>query len=307
MTGLGMRWVVPPPGLSPRPRATFTSSLPVMPPDLLVDDKGIPRWLNGVTFQSLGCDTARRAQVILCGDEQDAFEARELGDIWKFDPFTVYDALEASALCGSLEQIGVNLGSRWASMVSSQLAEEILLGTDREVDPGDPSLNPSLVSAASVALGGPFSPNAAFAILEQALADMLHGASGVLHLTPRGFSEVNLIDMIGAAGAPVPVTPQGHTVVADAGFTGAEPDANLPPDGPNIQADEWWYATGPMFWAMTEPSPIGLPPERINRSRNLITEIWQAQAIVIFDPCSVVAVPVSYDLGSGGGVDGGGS
>ena len=57
--------------------------------------------------------------------------------------------------------------------------------------------------------------------------------------------------------------------------------------------------SGPVFWGLTDFTPLGLPDEAINKATNQLTEIMEAFAIVVFDPCAVVAVPVMYESDGG--------
>jgi hypothetical protein len=287
------RHPIPSLGISPRTRSTFILNAPILPPEILVDSKGTPRWLAGITFNQLGCDPLERIEAIVCGDVPDEAlkSANPLGDVVSFDTFVIYDGKEASLRCMESERILGDITIRYPSMVSAQLAAELMTGGARPYDPLEPDVNASLATAAAVIAGGPYTPAEAMALLEQAAADTLHGAEATFHVTPRGFSTLTLVDIADGLAAPGYMTAQGHRVIADAGYTGPEPTAN---DG--VVADEWWYASGPTFWAMTEATPLGLPHERLDIARNLDTEILEAFAVVAFDPCSVVAVPVSYDF-----------
>jgi len=296
-----MRYVIPPLGVVSRGRADFLRSAFPLPREIIEDERGIPRWVGGLSFQQLGCDPLQRVSNALC-EPRDAFTSRELGEVISFDSFTIIDAQMGSTICTELERLDGDIQIRYPAMVSQQLAAELMEGGNREYDGDvDPNVNPSLTSAATVLAGGPFNPNDAFALLEQAAADFLHGAQATLHLTPRGFSVLNMMDQ--GVGDPDGrwTTSQGHLVIADSGYTGPEPTANFEgEDAPNVIAHEWWYMTGPVAWAMGAPMPVGEPWQRFNPSTNQIESMWEAPAIVVFDPCAVVAVPVCYDPFCGG-------
>ena len=286
------RHPIPSLGISPRTRSTFILNAPMFPPEVLVDASGNPRWLAGITFNQLGCDPLQRIESIVCGEVPPEAEksANPLGDVVSFDTFAVYDGKENSLRCLESERILGDIIIRYPSMVSEQLASELMEGGARPYDPLEPDVNASLASSASLITGGPYTPPEAVALLEQAAADLLHGAEATLHLTPRGFSSITVFDLSDGIAAPGYMTAQGHRVIADAGYAGPTPYAFDDTDG----ADEWWYASGPVFWAMTQATPLGLPSERLDISRNLDTEIMEAFAVVAFDPCAVVAVPVTY-------------
>ena len=286
------RYNIPTPGVTPRLRSTFVLNASLIPPEVLLDETDIPRWLAGVSFNTLGCDPLQRIESIICGevDDDSTKEAYGLGEVVGFDSFAIYDAKEGSLLCDVSERLIGDVMVRYPSMVSEQLANELMEGGSRPFDPLEPESNPTFVSAATAVTGGPFTPSEAIAILEQEAANVLHGAEATFHLTPRGFGSLTAFDLADGIDAPGYRTAQGHKVIADAGYTGAAPTTG------SITADEYWYMSGPVFWAMTQAAPLGLPTERLDISINYQTEIFEAFAVVLFDPCAVRAVPVSYDL-----------
>lgn len=290
-----MRKTILPPGISPRALGTLLTSTPPFPAEQIEED-GKPRWLQGVGFQSLGFDPLTTIETILCTDDWVSDKtARELQPNVAFDSFTFYDAMEGSLLCDNVDRLDGDLEIRMPAMVSEQFALELMSGANRTrtVDSvegtGYGTVNPNFVDDATVVAGGPYEPLAALALLEQASADTHHGAQSYLHLTPRGMSYLNGFEH----GEPIDnrwTTAQGHVVIGDAGYTGPEPTAS----GLGGAADEWWYVSGPVFWAMTQPMSLGLPYERINYTTNQLTNILEGFGIVVFDPAGVVAVPVDY-------------
>jgi hypothetical protein len=292
-----MRYVIPAIGYTPRLRSTFVTSAEPLPPDTINETKEgysqpIPRWMQGVKFQSVGCEPLERIAAMLC-DAETSKVARELGDIIEFDSFTVYDAQKGSLICTDIERVDGDIVQRYPSMVSEQLGNELMCGGVRDESQGA-NVNPSLRSSAAILAGGPYTPNDALALLEQAAADFLHGGQAMIHMTPRGFSFLNFFDQ-GSLENNRWLTAQGHIIVADSGYDGCEPDANnIGGDAPNTDADEWWYMSGSVFYALTEFVPLGIPYERIDYDYNQLTSIMEATATVVFDPCAVVAVPVCY-------------
>lgn len=282
------RHTIPPLGLAPRGRATLLSTAIPIPEGLVMDGK-VPRWLAGIQFQQLGCNPLTRIESLACDPLPEDKSANELGEIIAFDSFTIYDALVGASICTDLERLDDDILIRMPAMVSEQLANELMEGGARAYSGAEPLVNPSFVTSAAVGYGGPFFPNDALAVLEQAAADTIHGAQATMHLTPRGLSTLNFLDQ-GEYSDEGWTTAQGHIVVADAGYTGPEPDANG-----GIVADEWWYMSGPVGVILTQPEPLGMPFERMNYATNQLTNIYEGFALVAYDPCAVVAVPVLYD------------
>jgi len=294
-----MRKIIIPPGVSPRALGTLLTSTPSLPPEQ-VEENGVPRWIQGIGFQSLGFDPLTTIETIVCSTDWVTDKvARDLQPNIGFDSFTFYDAIQGAVLCDNVERMDGDLEIRMPAMVSEQFALELMSGasrtraTDVLEGTGYSIVNPNFVDDATVVAGGPYEPLNALSLLEQAAADTHHGAQSYLHLTPRGMSYLNGFEH----GEPIDnrwTTAQGHVVIGDAGYLGPEPTAN----GGAVTADEWWYASGPVFWAMTQPMSLGLPFERIEYSTNQLTNILEGYGLIVFDPAGVVAVPVSYPVGS---------
>jgi hypothetical protein len=252
--------------------------------------------MQGVSFQPIGFDPLTTIESIICqADWVTDKTARTLKENVGFDSFTFYDGIEGSLLCDDIPRFDTDIEIRMPAMVSEQFALELMSGASRtrSVDVAEGTgfgvINPNFVADATVVAAGPYDPLEALALLEEAAADTLHGAQAYLHLTPKGMSYLNSLEH----GEPIDnrwTTAQGHIVIADAGYTGPEPAAN----GGVVTAEEWWYVSGPVFWAMDQPRPLGLPFERVDFATNQITNILEGYGMVIFDPNGVVAVPVSY-------------
>jgi len=290
-----LRHLISPPGVSPRSLGTLLESTPALPPDE-ISPGGIPRWMQGVAFQPLGFDPLTTIEAILCeADWVTDKTARTLKDNVLFDAFAFYDGIEGSILCADVPRFDGDIEIRMPAMVSEQFALELMIGAKRTrainstEGTGFGTVNPNFVDDATVIPGGPYPPLEALALLEQASADTHHGAQSYLHVTPKGMSFLNGFEH----GEPINnrwTTAQGHVVIGDAGYTGPEPTAN----GGAVAADEWWYVSGPVFWAMSQPIPLGLPFERIDFATNQLTNILEGYGLVVFDPNGVVAVPVEY-------------
>ena len=292
-----LRHLINPLGLEPRSLGTLLESTPPFPPEEIESD-GLPRWMAGVAFQPLGFDPLTVIESIVCSEDWVTDKtARTLKDNVLFESFTFYDAIEGSILCADVDRFDSDVLIRMPAMVSEQFSLELMSGAKRPrvVDSTEGTgfgvVNPNFVDDATVVAGGPYEPLEAFSLLEQASADTHHGAQSYLHLTPKGMSYMTGLEH----GEPVNnrwTTAQGHVVIGDAGYIGPEPTAN----GGAVTADEWWYVSGPVFWAMTQPMVLGLPHERVDYAINQLTSILEGYGLVVFDPNGVVAVPVSYPV-----------
>lgn len=291
------RFPVPAPGFQPRTAATLLSSATPLPTEW-GEDGTARRWLGGVTFQPFGCTPLQRVAAAICEPDDEElpydYEYRSLLDPIGFDTFEFYDAITGTTICANEPLLLDDIEIKFPAMVSEQLALELMSGGVRPYIPPDDETgvimqNANFAAVASVVPGGPFRPEHALAALEQAIADRLHGNQGTLHLTPYGMSLTGVLGELSKASGDRVTTGQGNLLIADAGYLGPEPAAA------SADADEWWYASGQVFYKITQPTDIGDRMSRIDISTNRIEQVRQGQAILIFDPCAVVAVPVCYE------------
>jgi hypothetical protein len=278
----GPRFTVSPPPIAARPVGTLMTTLD---PTTFAVDGNSSRWLNGVTFTPIGCDPLRRINNDCLPDSKtlDGFD-----DEVSFDAFVIYDGRECSTLSGQNIQGYVDI--RLSAFLSQQLAAELMAGGARVYSGGSPRVNPSLSSAADVIGTTATSAMDGLYVIENALADVLNGGVGVIHVSP------GMLTVLASGGGLQFIngryqTPTGHFVIGDAGYVGTEPGEF---EG-DTAADEFWiYGSGLISWTTTEAMPVGtLQHERMDFTRNIDAVIAERAAIFTFDPCAVVATRVN--------------
>jgi hypothetical protein len=248
------------------------------------------RWLEGVTWQPTAC----RALTVEGGDDCSNFDFNVVPDECEAavtqDPFRVSDAFKAATLDMIYSEVDEMLASRFNLQVSASFASELLSGAA--------SGGMSLSSEASAPNGAAFGVGAtpiwnALAILEEEIAERLQGGVGYIHLPPgllsQAVSECELtLNTDGQWETPV-----GNIVISDAGYINPPPPTG---EGASSGAEDWIYASGPVWFESTVPILIGQGSETLTLSENTFTQYIAGYGILVFDPCPVTAVLVSYNI-----------
>jgi hypothetical protein len=166
----------------------------------------------------------------------------------------------------------------------------------------------SLPDVATAPTGLPFGSTAtpiwnAFAVLEAELSERLMGEQGVIFLTPGLLAQAKVsydlewFDGPADDGEPGGraigwQTPAGNRVIVDGGFYNADAPTGEDPSG---TAEEWIYASGPVFYQSTMPD-LRSSREAPGVDRNRITGFIDSHGILVFEPCPVMGVLASYDV-----------
>ncbi len=274
--------------LKPQPRTT--GLLLDVATDLMLPAE--TRWQRGVKFTGYGCEGLTPAGLQFCYDaDVEPLDDTVSGEIARFPAFDVAASETCATRDSSLPWMNGRLDARWAAFLSEPIAAQLESNALALEVPGDengeedPVEAPSLVSAATLVTGAPGSVADAFAAIERGLADRLHGALGHIHVAPELLSLAGG-DLIYRDGG-VWRTYTGHSVIADAGYTGA-----TPADGEDSDGTLWIYGSGPVGFQVGPPKdPTGYT-EGLNMPRNTLTARKIAQALVVFEPCTVVAAQV---------------
>lgn len=257
------------------------------------------RWERGVEFAAYGCDGLSRGPLIFCVDDavDDEHGTEAVADtIRRFGAFDVYATAECSSLDVDMDYLAERIDARWAPMISEQVAAELEQGGNApEVSDGEGGTEPTPTlqnSAQATPISGYGTITEAFAAVEYGLAVSLHGGAGLIHISPSVLTIAHeLVERDPATGNWM--TYSGHTVVADAGYFGVAPTGQTP-----SMTTSWVYGSGPVGYQLGAPSPRPVKVEGFNRARNRFTARKVAQALYIFDPCSVFAAEFEFVAGS---------
>jgi hypothetical protein len=206
-------------------------------------------------------------------------------------PFKLVDALKCSSFSMDLAEMDARLLNRMAVQTSKMLTEELITGWA--------SGGMSFVDSATVLTAPTFfllneNVTAVAAILEQHLADTLHGAEGIVYVPPAFLASAIYAGWVHFHENEF-MTATGHRVVADAGHSGL-----LGPTAP-APGEFWFYASGPVQYHVTDPMLLGDTLDQMfDREINLLERISEAMGIVVFDPCTVAAVKLDLTQNQGG-------
>ena len=238
----------------------------------------IPRWaLSGYKWVPLGCDG-----LTVTSDGCDVTLDKELGgfeDQVEQLPFLMLASIACSTLSSDPDYMDMVIRDRLEIYASAAFATELIGGTN-----GGPL---SFVSEATVLSGGSARPLAlAVADLETHLAAQLHGAKGVIHLTPAALVLAAAVGVVLFSNGRW-VTATGHDVVADAGYVGTPPEGEAANDTDEV----FLYASGPIYYDITPTRPVGVRNhESTNIPRNIHEFFSERYGLVLFDPCAVGGV-----------------
>jgi hypothetical protein len=259
----------------------------------LADD----RWRRGVEFATYGCDGLSRGSLAFCAESEFDPDSGAVSDtLAYFGAFGIYADQTCSTLDVDMEYLQGRLDARWMTYVSEQVAAELEVGGSAPAvvpDGGggfDPS--PTLQNSAAVGTATAGTLAEAFAAVEYGLAASLHGGAGLIHVAPFLLSAIGG-DLVTRGPDGQWQTYSGHTIVADAGYTGAAPDA-----GSSSPYTRWIYGSGPVAYQLGAPRTPGVNVEGFNSSHNEFTARTVAEALVIFDPCAVTAAEFELVAGS---------
>lgn len=280
---------------------------PVQPRRLLdsisrIPTSGSERWLDGVTWEPTKC----RALTV---DNEDACATGDIVltpvtcDAWETQlPFRLTDAMSATTLDLTPDEVGSRLSAFYNRAVSAAFAKELISGAAS----GGMSLSSEATAPNGAAFGDAATPIwNALTILEEEIAERLQGGAGFIFLTPGLLAQARLSygltlvdsrwkDSYGRALVEGRwETPSGNIVISDAGFLNPPPPTGQTASG---AGEDWMYASGPVFFESTAPSSVGNPTESLNFTRNTFTRYVQGYGILVFDPCPVTAVLASYAL-----------
>lgn len=281
---------------APRNRAPRTGLIPAAAVRTDVD----PRWENGFSFAPEPCGDGQALEIV-CGPTAQK-EFAENPDTVDVDPAL----LVAGHRCTTLDvgAAGPERTNRHLTNVESFLLERLFW--TGVVDPAttpDPTPfpdRPHLADGNATVLAGGTAvhPIHAVALLDQALTACLHGAAGMIHVTPYLLVWLAHDDLVERVGN-VWLTPNGHTVVAGSGYTGGgprpEPGGALPapPDLlANPPADQWAYGTGAVEVLLGDRVPL----DDVDRTVNDREIFAERAAAAFWGGCCQFAVQVDIPL-----------
>lgn len=247
-------------------------------PDSKLSATGTARWpLAGVTWVTWGCSNID-TDVVGC-EVTNIKSLEDFAAIETQKAFLLVDGVRCSTLSSVPDTMDRRLEKRLDVYASAAFAVELMRGTN-----GGP--NSFKTNETTIISNTARTLRLAFADMETWLADKLHGARGIIHLTPAAM-------ILAAADGLVRFvegqwqTATGHLVVADAGYDGSAPNGVAA-----VAADvDFLYASGPIYYAVTAIAPVGRRNhESTDMTRNVHQFFSERYGLLAFDPCAVGAV-----------------
>lgn len=255
--------------------------------------KGNPnRWILGATFVPWGCSDLS-AGPNDCDPE--SYSATGFPTEVTQPSFLLWDALQCTTLSGVGDIMDGRIVTRLRDLASAAVASELLSGTAS----GGDGLADVATSPTDVPFGWPaLSPVDALTVIEEELADRLHGLQGMIHVTPGLLHRLTVLGGV-VRDDQLWYTPTGHVVVADAGYVGAPAPTG---EGAAAVGEAWIYASGPVFYTSDDPELLGADnQEVVNMDRNIRRRFGLSHGLLLFEPCPVTAVLVNLGIYGIGG------
>lgn len=252
--------------------------------------------IGGVTFCGQGCPVLDTFENQWCEEVTLPADASAV-DAHEFSSFAIVDRESYPAYFDPTWPED-RIRQRFDAMTSAQVA--------RELQTGALTGGPSLVDSVTDFTGDstPVPIDEALYVLNEMVAPLdglevtIHSSPGVFELLVANYSIAqDDEDVPGDPNARPFRTATGHVLVGDAGH-----DGSIAPDGLSTASDgSWIYATLAVASYLSEVRPVGQFNARFDHTRDTLDSIFVRDAIVAFDPCSVVAIQVEvpeYVLGS---------
>lgn len=250
------------------------------------------RWVaEGVSWQPRICGRDMETfRVAASACEDDFFEddpIRECVAYVEQSAFTVKDRLAGSNLDLERDELERLMAARFAEMTSYVFADTLVSRV-----PGVKTLPSEATAPDGIAFGSAATPlYNALANIEAELGDRQYGQSGLIFLTPGLLANaINTYGVEWRDGAYR--TPIGNRVISDPGFHDADAPTGRTASG---AGEEWVYAAGQVSYRSSVPkffqARMGRPG---STDRNQIVGFVDSFGILVFDPCPVTAVLVTY-------------
>lgn len=226
------------PNMKRQPRRLLDIATPLPP----VEGQGNPnRWLEGVTWAPRDCsELSPDATVDPC--EDDSF-----GEVWTIGcdewqsatPFSINQKFAGTLLnVPDRSYAADRLQENYDRMLSAIFANQL---TNTFADIAIEPTNGQAFADAAIPV------YQAMAILEDTIADRLHGGIGYIHIPPLLLARACYSDSIYLGDDGNYYTPAGNIVISDAGYSNAAP----PSGGSSADLTDWIYCSGEVFWATT--------------------------------------------------------
>jgi hypothetical protein len=231
-----------------RERGLFLDAAQTIPGDEIVRDSITRAWL-GVRWMPWGvhdldldaadCDVSHIFSVT-----EHSSGLRHVPDEMIQPAFLMWDALQCSTLSSTPEWLRARVVRNLRVYASAAMAGEFATATASGglAVTGTNLLTPNIINATAQSI------RLSMYHLETHLANVLHGAEGMIHVS-SGLLGLLVADDLAMWDGRVYRSATGHVVVGDPGWTG-----QYTPFGSTAASgdEEWMYATAPIWYAISE-------------------------------------------------------
>lgn len=273
-----------------RERGLFLDAAQTIPPDEIVRDDVTRAWL-GVKWLPWGVDMldleASDCDVsyIFTADEP---VLRRVPDELRQPAFLMWDALKCSTLSSTPEWLRARVVRNLRVYASAAMAGELATATASGglAITGTNLLTPTIINATAQSI------RLSVYHLETHLADVLHGAAGVIHVS-SGLLGLLVADDLAFWDGMVYRTATGHVVVGDPGWTGQYTPFNSTDASTD---EEWMYATAPIWYAISEVNTNEIltdDPGDTDLLKNMNQPYAKRHGVITWDPEPTGAIKVT--------------
>lgn len=217
------------------------------------------RWAGGWEFQPEGCASGG-ADSVACAGNVGAMTPADRPATINGDPIWVYASDECSTFGFESHDFEGRARRALAASESYQLALELWEGAINTADTLSNKVLAGPGAGSDTVTNGATAIVTAVACVEAALASYLFGQQGMIHVTPQILTHMVTEDLAMKAGN-LWLSPNGHVIVADAGYTGSGP-ASVGP----TTSSQWIYGT-PML--SVRLGPVEVIPGSLDAALNL--------------------------------------
>ena len=254
---------------APPPRPPRYGLLAVAP---VVDDGDLRPLSAGWNFQPEGCGISGIGDAD-CAGNTDLMDPPAQPDSVDGDPLWIWGADECSTFGFNAREWEGRARRQLQSTESYQLANELWDGTVTQAAGLGNRWLAAADALSDTVTNGPSAVATALACVEQGLAETLYGQQGMIHTTPGVLQHLATRAHVAKEGN-VWVTPMGHVVVADAGYSGSGPD------GTPASTSQWIYGTS---FIQVRLGPVEIIPGGLDDARNLAAAMdRQLNDIVVY-------------------------
>jgi hypothetical protein len=260
-----------------------------IPTDQMVRD-GTSRMPLGVKWVPWGTDmldTDPSDCVVSYVHTADEPVLRRVPSVLEQPAFLMWDALKCSTLSSVPEWLRERIVRNLRMYASAAFSGEMATAAASAGLPisGDNIYTPTILNAAAQTI------RIAMAELENHLGSSLHGAAGMIHVSP-GLLSLLLADRFVSWDGSVYRTASGHAVTGDPGWTGDyTPWASTAAGAGN----EWVYATAPVWYSISGINTTAvLTDDQVDTEilRNMNEPIAKRFGVVTWDPAPTGAIKV---------------